>query len=729
MKILTLIKIFLIALSTPIKTAKKFSFKKVKVLIRALNNEPSQQIISNFQRYLLGETDSQLTEIETVKTISIKDEIVLQKKELFNEFIHSGSFLVFPRQKPDLSIILVLFNKAELSLACLESILKNVNVAYELIIVDNNSTDETTLLLDRIQGATIIRNKENLHFLRANNQALEFVKGKYLLFLNNDTEIAETTIRSAFETLTCNEKCGAVGGKLILPGGSLQEAGSIIWSDGSCLGYGRNENPGAPEYNFKRIADYCSGAFLLTKTSLFKEHSGFDTCFEPAYYEETDYCLWLQEKGLQVIYDPNAVVFHFEFGSGIHDSAILLHQKNQQIFYRKHQKQLQKHYKPDLSNVLKARFAATQKRRKKVLYIDDRVPHIDLGSGFPRSNIIVKFIRELGFDITIYPLNFPNEDNWDTAFRDINPFIEIALGYGREGFDKYIHSREKYFDIIWISRPHNIEEIGKKIQFLKGKSRIIYDAEALFADREIHKNKLDGKMITGQKKNSMYINEIRLSDFADVTTTVSHEDALKFKKFGKNDVHILGHTLECKKLPLEFNERQGLLFVGNLDYDSSPNVDSIVWFINEILPTIKKNIPDIEVEIIGSANSIKVHKINKECVFIRGRVESVEEYYNKSRIFIAPTRFAAGIPFKIHEAASYGLPVVATQLLCDQLGWHNKKEIITAKIDAFDFAQKVIRLYNDDKLWNTIQKNALNFVKDEMSPSAYKQKISEILKG
>jgi glycosyltransferase involved in cell wall biosynthesis len=273
-----------------------------------------------------------------------------------------------------------------------------------------------------------------------------------------------------------------------------------------------------------------------------------------------------------------------------------------------------------------------------------------------------------------------------------------------------------------------MEAVGKKIQFLKGKSRIIYDAEAIFADREIHKNELDGKLITGQKKNSLYIKEINLSEFADVITTVSPQDASKFNKFGKNEVHILGHTLECKKLPFEFNKREGLLFVGNLDYDSSPNVDSIVWFVNEILPIIRKKIPDIKIEIIGSANSSKVQKINEEGVYIRGRVDSIEEFYNKCKIFIAPTRFAAGIPFKIHEAASFGLPVVATHLLCNQLGWHNEKEIIAAKIDSFDFAQKVIKLYKNEKLWGAIQKNALNFVRFEMSPSAYKQKIAEILK-
>jgi GT2 family glycosyltransferase len=465
----TIFKMFLIALSTPIKTTRKFSLKKIKVLIRALKNESCRQIITNFKRYLAeGDYNQQQVPNNIADSLAVKVKFLQDKKKQFEEFVRSGSILSFPGEEPVLSIIIVFFNQVGLSCACLQSILKNVSIPYEVIIVDNHSTDETNLLLDKIKGAVIIRNNENLHFLKANNQALAYVRGEYLLFLNNDTEIPESTISSAIHTLTSNEKCGAVGGKLILPDGSLQEAGSIIWSDGSCLGYGRNENPHQPEFNFKRITDYCSGAFLLTHTRLFREYGGFDKRFEPAYYEETDYCLWLQEKGLQVIYDPGAIIFHFEFGSGIPDTAKNLHQKKQRIFYEKHQKQLKKHFAYDSANLLTARFAASQRKKRKVLYIDDRVPHCDLGAGFPRSNTILRIIKELGYDLTIYPLMFPNEDNWEAAYRDIDPFIEIARGYGLDGFRRFIKFRESYFDVIWVSRPHNMEATWKYINDSSG---------------------------------------------------------------------------------------------------------------------------------------------------------------------------------------------------------------------------------------------------------------------
>jgi len=712
----TIIKLSVIALSNPLKTVRNFSPDKIRGLIRALRNDSQQQVITSFNRYLYNDLPS------------IKQKHLQDKIKLFENFKRSGATISFPGGEPVLSVIVVLYNQVGLSLACLQSILKNILLPYEVIIVDNHSTDETPLLLDKVRGATIIRNNENLHFLKANNQALEHVKGKYLLFLNNDAEITPSTVASALSTLNSNEKCGAVGGKIILPDGTLQEAGSMIWNDGSCLGYGRYESPESPEYNFKRVTDYCSGALLLTHTRLFREHGGFDNRFEPAYYEETDYCLWLQKKGLHVVYDPGAVVFHFEFGSDTSNTVKTIQEKNQLTFYGKHHDQLKKHFAPDPANLLAARFAASQGAKKKVLYIDDRVPHCDQGSGFPRTNAIVNLIKELGYGVTIYPLNFPDEDTWETAYRDIDPYIEIAAGCGLKGFREFIRSRKEYYDVIWVSRPHNMKAIREDILPLKDKGRIIYDAEAIFTDRDIMKKEIDGGVVGKENKIQWYQNEFKLSDMAHAVVCVSENDALKFRHSEKKDVFVLGHTLEIGDVIPGFDEREGLLFVGNLDDDDSPNVDSMVWFINDILPIVRQAIPGLTVDIVGSAHSSRIRSNRHDGVFVHGKVAFISSFYDKCRIFIAPTRFAAGIPYKIHEAASFGLPVVATRLLCDQLEWQHGRELLAASVDKTDFARKIVELYNDEDLWKDIQKNAINFVRNEMSRPVYKEKIADILR-
>ena len=100
-----------------------------------------------------------------------------------------------------------------------------------------------------------------------------------------------------------------------LPSGRLQEAGSVIWSDASTLGYRRGLAQDASKAMFRRDVDYCSDAFLLTPMALWKQLGGFDEVYAPAYYEEADYCMRMRQAGHRAVYEPAAVVDHYEFGS------------------------------------------------------------------------------------------------------------------------------------------------------------------------------------------------------------------------------------------------------------------------------------------------------------------------------------------------------------------------------------------------------------------------------
>ena len=170
-------------------------------------------------------------------------------------------------ENPTVSFIVVLHNRAHLSLLSLESVIANADVSYELIVVDNASTDETGLMLDRLQGAKIIRNPTNVGFGPACMQAAACAAGEYLCFFNNDALLSPTAISAALANFA-HASVGAVGGKVLLANGALQEAGNIVWSDGSALGYGRGDDPQAPPYDFRRPVDYCSGSLLADAAAI-----------------------------------------------------------------------------------------------------------------------------------------------------------------------------------------------------------------------------------------------------------------------------------------------------------------------------------------------------------------------------------------------------------------------------------------------------------------------------
>ena len=174
------------------------------------------------------------------------------------EALVSGAPIHFPKtDTPLLSIILVLFNKAHLTLLCLSSILRYCDVSYELVVVDNDSTDETSSLTALLRNIKLLRNEENLGFGLACMHGARVATGKYLCFLNNDALLRPDTVRAAV-TFSDRNRVGAVGGKILFADGKLQEAGSILWSDGTTWGYGRGDDPGAATIQFPQ-----SGRLLL----------------------------------------------------------------------------------------------------------------------------------------------------------------------------------------------------------------------------------------------------------------------------------------------------------------------------------------------------------------------------------------------------------------------------------------------------------------------------------
>lgn len=137
------------------------------------------------------------------------------------------------------------------------------------------------------------------------------------------------TINSLYDRIISDPNIAAVGSKIIYMNNKLQEAGSMIWNDGSAYGYGRGDNPRKPEYSFCRQVDFCSGASLLVKNKLFKEVGGFKINYAPAYYEEVDLCLDFITKGYKVLYEPKSIIYHREYGSSTPAQAMKLMQQNQ----------------------------------------------------------------------------------------------------------------------------------------------------------------------------------------------------------------------------------------------------------------------------------------------------------------------------------------------------------------------------------------------------------------
>jgi len=137
--------------------------------------------------------------------------------------------------EPRCSIIILAFNKAGYTALCLRSVLTEIDsAAAEIIVVDNASTDNTSEVLRKFGNRTdVIRNKDNLRFVDGCNFGAAAAKGRYLLFLNNDTVVLPGAIDTLLESVDRDETIGAIGPIFLYPDGRIQEAGGIVWRDAS----------------------------------------------------------------------------------------------------------------------------------------------------------------------------------------------------------------------------------------------------------------------------------------------------------------------------------------------------------------------------------------------------------------------------------------------------------------------------------------------------------------
>ena len=656
----------------------------------------------------------------------------LQQLISLHTFLGQDSRVTFPyAAAPEVSVVLVTHNRADRTLACLISLARSVGVSFEVILVDNASTDRTEELLKRIDGVRVVRNTFNAHYLKGCVRGAAEARAPYLLMLNNDTVLFPQTMAIALATLKATPRAGAVGARLITPEGRIQEAGSIVWQSGATSAYGRGLSTNAPEVQFVREVDYCSAAFLLTHTDLFYVTGGFDETFAPAYFEDVDYCVRLRRQGLQVLYEPRALVLHAEHSSSENkQSALELQRRNRVAFHRKHQDFLETHTRSTRGQ-LGMRHA--QRDKKHLLVLDDTVPLPERGSGLPRMKLILEALSQ-SFSVTFFPIQGA-PFSWNEIYEVLPREIEVMRDHSAEKLEGFLLERAGFYDCIWASRPHAMELLSEILESSPGLRRdlsVIYDAEAFYSLRELSRIGLRTGAVDARdfECDKIIGQEVAYAQGAQAIVSVSQAEAQEF--IGRNcaNVHILSYGVATRPGPTSFAQRTGLLTVGPLHEEESPNTQALRWYLEEVVPFIKEYVEDAtpHLSVIGKCSVTLPWMERAQDVSFLGVVRDLAPEYDRHRVFIAPTCFGAGIPLKVIEAAAAGLPVVCTTLVAQLLGWNHGVELMVAD-NELTFATYVLELYGNEELWQSLRRNALERVQKEYSLERFLQNLQGVLES
>ena len=634
-----------------------------------------------------------------------------------------GETIVFPRsERPVVSIVIPLYNKAAYTYYCLRSILENTDdPAYEVVTVDDASTDATPELLSMIENIRVVRHEQNEGFIASCNDGAAQARGAFLCFLNNDTLVTKSWVSHLIKTIESGPGCGAVGARLVYPEGVLQEAGSIVWRDGSALGYGRGDDPSKPEYGYVREVSYCSAACLLMERDLFHRLGGFDRSYRPAYYEDADLCFRVWEAGRRVLYQPKSLVYHLEFSSSSPEKAVRQMQINQSTFSNRWGERLAARLQCTPSNIVRAR---DERAGRRIFVVDDRIPTPPFGSGYPRSYAMVAMLARLGFVVSFFPLQNPEPfQPWLDNLQQLG--VEVFFR-PYDDFRRLLKERVGYYDAVIVSRPHNAARALPAIRKAWPDVPVVYDAEALFSARDILKARLRGAELAPARVRALIESELAPLVDADAIITVSDTEQRTFEEFlGDRPAVVWSHPLEITQPRTDFDGRCDLLFVGGFPGTNTPNELAVIYLAREVLPLVREKL-HCRLFVVGANPPESVRELAGAGVVVEGFVEDLGAAYEQRRVFIAPHRVAAGIPLKVLEAMSFGLPCVVSDLIAGQLGLADGVEALVGR-SAAELAAKIVEAHEQRATWVSLQREAFGLVRRNCDPVKLEERLLGVI--
>lgn len=626
-------------------------------------------------------------------------------------------------QKVRVRIVIPVFNHFQHTYHCLKSIAELPDLTeYEVVVVDDCSTDETTEKIQLVEGIRYIRQKQNGGFINSCNTGAKDCQAEFLLFLNNDTEVHTGWLDTLVETFEQKKDAGLVGSKLVYPDGRLQEAGGIVFSDGSGWNYGRLDDPEKAEYNHLREVSYCSGASILIRTTLFNTLGCFDKRYIPAYYEDTDLAFAVRDAGLKVYYQFASVITHFEgvsSGTDLSSGTKKYQLVNQKKFVDKWQ-QVLKHQPVPGSDIQHGRF---QSGCRKILIMDACTPTPDQDSGSLRMFNLIRIMMGMGYHVSFMPENLSYSDGYTKTLQKQGVECLYAPQY-KTPLD-YLQAYGYSLDVVFISRYYVASPVITFIAEYAPQAQVVFDTVDLHYLREQRMAELEKSQSLAKTAESTKQKELSIVKQSDVTLVVSpyEQNVLKQEVPGAN-VQILSNIHQVYGCQKGFHERRDIMFIGG--YQHTPNVDGILWFCDEIFPRVKESIDDIQLHIIGSKAPEEVEKLGeRKNIQFHGFVENIEPFMQNIRVAVAPLRYGAGVKGKVNMSMSYGQPVVGTEIAVEGMYTTHGVDVLMSD-DAEEFAKLIQQLYSDEVLWNTVSEGGIDNVRKWFSFQAAQTQLKAI---
>ena len=600
------------------------------------------------------------------------------------------------------SIIILTQHRIDLLAGCVDSIRSaTIQTPHEIVVAFNGTSGaDIERARSRIQDVTFLASAVNLGFSGGNNFAARHARGEYLVFLNDDTIVEDGWLDALVDAADRTPSAGAVGSRILFPDETLQEAGSIIWSDGSTCGVGRGASAQSRAFCNRRFVDLCSANALLVRASTFQAAGGFDEAFFPAYYEDVDLCLTIRHRlHRRVLYEPRSRIRHLEAASSEPEIRAALFRRNVERIRMKWERELAE-YEPanprSAAAVDRAIYRATGSSAR-ILIVDDRIPDRGLGSGFVCFEELIADLSETDYAVSFYAVDGAGDDA-TILFRAGIELLET------DDLAGHLARPERRYDVVILSRPHNYERFADDIRRFQPQARFVYHAEALFHRRLFGQAALEPNLFKKarlklQAERALWFEKRLTSDCDRIVSVSTDEKAWLESTEGPAPIELVVPL--SRDTPVGnagFEDRRDVVFVaGWLPGHLSPNVAALQWFVECVLPHILRELPKTVLRVTGRNPPSVATRLAGPNVEFTGFVQDLDAFYGSARVAIAPIVYGAGVKLKVIEAIEHGVPVVSTKVGAEGLGLLG--DAIDVAVDPEEFAGRVVRLLNDRDAW------------------------------
>ncbi len=305
--------------------------------------------------------------------------------------------------------------------------------------------------------------------------------------------------------------------------------------------------------------------------------------------------------------------------------------------------------------------------------------------------------------------------------------IEVVYEPWVDSLQGFFGERGKDFDYVMISRHYVASNYRALLRRHCPQAKFIFDTVDLHYLREERMAELENSLPLKHTAAQTRRSELSVINAADATIVVSPVEKTVLQEAAPNArVHVISNIHEVEGSRRPFAERKDIFFVGG--YQHPPNIDAAKWFVGSIWPLVRRQLPDLEFHLIGSKAPEQVRALDGNGVRFHGFVKTLDPWLDGCRLAVAPLRYGAGIKGKVNMSMSRGQPVVATPMAVEGMFAESGRDVLIAET-AEDFAAAIVRLYQDEELWNRVSAAGLENVRQYFSVETARLGLQELLRS